>query len=138
MVDDKSCKNIAYCIIHTCECIFGISPACCNMSLSADVFEQTFATSHLGACEFDTEILLFTSFTEAEIESGISCWFGDGIAFNDCKLDEMNPGGGSTPSSISMARCKRAFLSQSSFEYSYGNLFQRKIFFFLNIFFHTY
>lgn len=28
--------------------------------------------------------------------------------------DGVKPGGGSTPSSISSARCKRAFLSQSS------------------------
>lgn len=46
--------------------------------------------------------------------------------FNDCKLEVViKPGGGSTPSAISMARCKRAFLSQSSIEYSSGVILKR-------------
>lgn len=43
-------------------------------------------------------------------------------AFGFC---DMKPGGGSTPSAISSARCKRAFLSQSSIGNSSGlNLFR--------------
>lgn len=115
--------------MHTCECILGISSACCSINLNADVFEQTFATSHCDVftCEFDVTTLLFASLTEPLlIVFGINCKFDDGIEFNDCKLDEIKPGGGSTPSAISMARCKRAFLSQSSIEYSSENLNKEK------------
>lgn len=91
----------------------------------ADGFEQTFATSHCDVltCGLDAGILLFVSFTAVTgIVFGINCKFDDDIEFNDCKLDEIKPGGGSTPSAISMARCKRAFSSQSSIEYSSENL----------------
>lgn len=39
-------------------------------------------------------------------------------SFGCCVDDDIKPGGGSTPSAISSARCKRAFLSQSSIGYS--------------------
>lgn len=42
------------------------------------------------------------------------------VAFVFCDVDDIKPGGGSTPSAISSARCKRAFLSQSSIGNSSG------------------
>lgn len=50
---------------------------------------------------------------------GTNCKFDEDIECSDCRLDvEMKPGGASTPSSISIARCNRACLSQSSIWYS--------------------
>lgn len=50
-----------------------------------------------------------------------SCKFDEDMECNDCRLDvEIKPGGASTPSSISIARCSRACLSQSSSWYSSG------------------
>lgn len=51
---------------------------------------------------------------------GSNCKFDGDIECNCCKLDvdRKRPDGGSACSAISMARCKRAFLLQSSIEYS--------------------
>lgn len=90
-----------------------------NMSLSAELFEQTIVQCDALTGVFDAATLLFASLTEPVTEFGSTGKFDDDIECNDCKLDvEIKPGGGSTPSAISMARCKRAFLSQSSIEYS--------------------
>lgn len=72
-----------------------------------------------------------TLFVQPGIMLLINWRFDDVIEFSDCKLDEINPGGGSTPSAISMARCNRAFLSQSSVENSSGNLKKKACFKFL-------
>lgn len=111
--------------LHTCECILDMSSACCsklgNMILSAGLFEQTMVqcgelTGVFGAAAFRP----FASLPALVIVPGNNCKFDDDIDCNDCKSDvEMKPGGvGSTFSAISMARCKCAFLSQSSIEYS--------------------
>lgn len=111
--------------LHTCECILDMSSACCsklgNMILSAGLFEQTMVqcgelTGVFGAAAFRP----FASLPALVIVPGNNCKFDDDIDCNDCRSDvEMKPGGvGSTFSAISMARCKCAFLSQSSIEYS--------------------
>lgn len=123
----KSVLGIALsAITHTCECILDISSACCNklgnIILSAGLFEQTIVqccelTGVFGTAAFRP----FASPPALAIVPGNNCKFDDDIECNDwCRSDdEIKPGGvGSTFSAISMARCKCAFLSQSSIEYS--------------------
>lgn len=87
--------------INTCECMRGISSQRC---IKLGIIRRKAASLGQSICQcVDTAldgIAPFTTDETGRIKSGID--------------EGMKPGGGSTPSSISIARCRRAFLSQSS------------------------
>lgn len=100
-------------VLLTCECIRGISSGCIRFGNinNAALFEQSICH---WCCEdvFVASVAVFAEHAtlgDDSVEIGSICEFGD-----VCIDDERKPGGGSTPSAISNARCKRAFLSQSS------------------------
>lgn len=90
------------------------------MILSDGLFEQTIVQCGELTDVFDTAFRAFGSLPTFATVPGNSGKFDVDIECNDFKFDvEIKPDdAGSTFSAISMARCKCAFLSQSSIEYS--------------------
>lgn len=103
----------------------GISSGCCNrfgnINLNAALFVHCIMCQCCSAGV--TLAASVATFADASASDNVNatvdecdCW----VAFGFCDDDDMKPGGGSTPSAISSARCKRAFLSQSSIGNSSG------------------
>lgn len=111
----------------------GKSSGCCrkfgNMNLNAALFGHTMCQCCSIGFIFVASVVTFAVVSMPDVGNAAVVEFNCTVAFVFCDDDDdIKPGGGSTPSAISSARCKRAFLSQSSIGNSSGlNLFDTNI-----------
>lgn len=108
----------------------GISSGCCrrfgNINRNAALLEHTICQCCCStAVTFIASGIVLATLSPPTDGNVTAVESGCTVALGWCDDDDMKPGGGSTPSAISRARCKRAFLSQSSIGKSSGlNLFE--------------